>query len=155
MRLYNILVLILVSTFTFSSCEDKKVNTAALKDELNARKIKKVKSGEIIAFAENKGKALLEELENMNATERDSLVLASHCLLKIATLDSIAHLTAMEKAVFEAYEYSFNEGSILPDNVQSFENDSRIMFSRATRIDSTQMEVVFIKFWRKYLVLEM
>lgn len=142
----NYLLLVLFgSALALSACEsDSTLNTKAIKEELNSRKIRRISESEIFEAAFSKGKRLRDTLlllsEKFSTDNIDSLNQSSRLgamqpvvdllqqenkaeIKKIIFSDLQAkNLKDQEKEIFEAYQYNIASGLKVDDNVQLLDN---------------------------------
>ncbi len=152
---FHVVVFSVLSLVALLACEMEKADTSKIKDELEARKIKRVKKGELMAYAESRGKELIEIIKVTHPDSLESILNDNNVTYKTYNSDSLGELSEIERSIVEAYQYSSEQGDPLPDNLQSIDNESRIIFTRAESLDSNGFRVHFLTFWRKYLILEM
>lgn len=152
-RHINIFGLLIVALAVIS-CEVEKADTAKIKDELEARKFKKIKPGELMAFAEEQSKMILDSLEKINSEEEKSAFLTEQ-KASFKLRSDVEGLGNIEKNLFEAYEYSAQNGGETPDNIQSDDHGASFIFTRVYTKTSDSISVGFLKLYRRHLVLKM
>ncbi|MDX1627372.1 MAG: hypothetical protein R3345_01665 [Fulvivirga sp.] len=120
----------------------------ALKEEMEAREIKKVKEEDIVARSFELGKAIYQNHINNS----DSLVKALNAtILWLEPTDSGGG--DLEKQLLEAYVYSFEQGEKLSHNVQ---RDSEVMLYTMPVVSEESFEGIYvIRIPRKEVVLNL
>ena len=120
--------LIIGSIIMFSSCSDTpRVDTAAVKQEMKARKIAYVTKGEMSIEAEEIGLDILAAYKSKQI-DKDSLERLEGISLKSISEANLSEATALENQIFEAYNYSFQETGELPGNNIQYDKDLGVYY---------------------------
>lgn len=140
----------------FSSCEDKKVDTKAVKEEMKARAIKVIPEAKIL----EKAMLLGDELSNgfiFNSETREVLT-PSNQGIPIVSKTSYAlfneknDLVGKEKMLFEAYLYNSENDISSEANVQALAEEKSLLYTSPLISESRVIGMWSIVYLRKDIV---
>lgn len=141
--------LIFFTLLIASSCGLKtsdKIDSEVVNKEIKARKIKRLKEGEIIEAAFNHGKRISQYLDDKisgdcGAINKTEISQADTSLL--LNMDVACNLPSRpnkkEKMVWDAYKYNLEQGIALEDNIQKLGGDE-ILFSHPLILEDSASE---------------
>lgn len=146
--------LIIGAFLLFSSCSDTpRVDTAAVKQEMKARKIAYVTKGEMSIEAEEIGLEILEGYKS-NQIDDDSLSKLEGISLKRIFETNLSDATALESQIFEAYNYSFKETGELPgNNIQYDKNLGVYYISSPNQVGDTSFVMWSVSISDKAIII--
>jgi hypothetical protein len=142
----------------FPGCDQKKVDTTAVKEEMKEREIRKITSGEISERLKNAGTSLSAKLEFCSASHSDlkfcldSLQKTEKARFKVIPLNSSSsnYFTGKKQMVFDAYLYNKENNLPLENNVQFLENDS-LLFTKPLTLKNMPADSAYVLF---YVILQ-
>jgi len=120
--------------FILVSCEDRKIDTKAVKEEMKAREIKVIPEAKIL----EKGMELGNELSS-DFVYDESLNKAIMVTKEDVSIESVSYFTLFgadnsligkEKMLFEAYLYNSEKGITSEPNVQSLSSIKSLLYTK-------------------------
>jgi hypothetical protein len=136
---------------SFCGCNDKKVDSEKIRDQIEAREIKKVKIEDFLALALKNGSRVVVKYDSCISTSGQAETCNSvHPSLNIVNPSDSADLSLEEKQILSAYSYNEENKLESPDNVQ--EMNEAILYSH---FNSVNKKTYFIRFKKDDLVKEM
>ncbi len=149
-RLYHILL-----SFALVACTQvDRVNTTAVKDQMNNYKIRKIKPSDFLAQAKIEGEKLKNSIDSSacNLNLIDSLAQNEQIEIKIYHLNSLPPIADTKLSeIMEAYRYAAQQGQEIPDNYQALADDkyNYCFKPKCAQLGNKVMSVIFTK---EYLV---
>lgn len=156
MKVFLINSLLLLSlVFANSSCDEaKEVNSDALKKEIDQRKPRRIKPFEITEEGYNKGRELVQLLENGDSTAINALSQQYVAIVKKIDLlkNSPGNLHKIESEIYDAYRHGLSQGLTPVENAQV--EDTFILYTAP--IESPDSSKIWsIKLSKRFLIMNM
>ena len=133
-----------------------------VKEEINARKIRRFTDAQIVQAAYDSGKVIIDNLELSIAACNENLEINNDLIKECVIIcDSTKLMNEKELQVWEAYKYNFANNLPLKDNIQK-SSDSSIIYTKPLtsknqiKNDSlTSLKIIFLRIKKKELILSM
>jgi hypothetical protein len=151
-----ILLLSLGLLITLLACEDKKIDTKAVKEEMKAREIKVIPEAKILDKAMVLGNELSSGFIYHRASNKADMPVKQGSKIQPKTsfnlLDGENNLKGKEKMLFEAYLYNSENGINSEANVQSLNKERSLLYTAPLISEGNMIGMWSIIFLRKEIV---
>lgn len=147
--MFNKLLFVIFFIFSFSGCDNQKVDRTGIKEEKERRTLKKVSEAEILNEASNIGKKIALDAEKLiNSKSQDYLNNINQTEINKAIINRIHDMDSLEKAyeteiqylsfitsnkdqvispieaeLLDAYQYNIDKNISLSENIQKINKD--------------------------------
>ena len=133
-----------------------------VKEEINARKIRRFTDAQIVQAAYDSGKVIIDNLGFTSIACNDDIEIDNDLVKECVIIcDSTKLMNEKELQVWEAYQYNFTNNLPLKDNIQK-SNDSSILYTKPLssknqiKSDSlASLKVIYLRIKKKELILSM
>ena len=123
-------------SFIFCACsETPRVDTVAVRQEMQARKIAYVPKGDMSTEAEDLGLNLIYQFKS-GTIKLDSIEKMEGISLMNYTEETISKASEVESQIFEAYKYSFEENGSLPMNNIQYDKKEGLYYISTPEINA-------------------
>ena len=127
---------LLISSFLLG-CNNERVDTHAVVQEMRDRQIKRVNPAQVMALADDWGKNIAKQLKKNAATTllnnqlKDSLSKAYAANIQFLSPPNfdLPSLAELERQVLDAYQYSANKKLPQSDNIQRLPDQQTLLFT--------------------------
>ena len=160
----SILIYLSVISILFASaaCSVKQadMDVEKVKEEINSRKIRRVTDAEIVQAAYDSGKTIIEKVDLDQTSCNESINLENELVLSCSLVCDDAVLEdEKEKQIWSAYQYNFENGLEMADNIQK-SGDAVLLYTLPITVANTSdaspsPKVLFLRISRKALILTM
>jgi hypothetical protein len=152
------IILLLSSAFLvlLISCEDRKIDTKAVKEEMRAREIKVIPEAKILQKAMVLGNELSSGFIYHSASNKADMPVKKEAKIQPKTsytlLEGENKLKGKEKMLFEAYLYNSENGIISEANVQALIEERSLLYTAPLISEGKMIGMWSIIFLRKDIV---
>jgi hypothetical protein len=138
------------------SCEDKKIDTKAIKEEMKAREIKVIPEAKIFEKAIVLGNELSSGFAYHSLSNKiemsEKLDGAVHSKVSFTLFDGENKLTGKEKMVFEAYLYNSENDINSEANIQDLTEEKSLLYTTPLTSEGKMIGMWSVIFLRKDIV---